>query len=65
MKTDSRIQQDVIDEFRWEPAVDATGIGVEVKDEIVALAGHVSNTHRAIFLKVLPAHVHCYCQLPW
>ena len=63
MKTDS--QQDVIDEFRGEPAVDAIEIGVEVKDGIVTLAGHVSNTHHAIFLKVLPAYVHCYCPLPW
>jgi osmotically-inducible protein OsmY len=43
MKTDSQIQQDVIDELKWEPAVDATDIGVEVKDGIVTLAGHVSN----------------------
>jgi hypothetical protein len=39
--------------------------GVEVKDGIVALAGHVSNTHHAIFLKVLPAYVHSYCRFPW
>jgi len=45
MKTDSQIQQDVIDELKWEPAVDATDIGVEVKDGIVTLAGHVFLLH--------------------
>jgi hypothetical protein len=64
MKTDSQIQQDVIDELRWEPPVDAIEIGVEVKNGIVTLAGHVSNTHQVIFLKVLTAYVHCYCRLP-
>jgi osmotically-inducible protein OsmY len=43
MKTDSQLQQDVIAELKWEPSVDATEIGVEVKDGIVTLAGHVSS----------------------
>jgi osmotically-inducible protein OsmY len=42
MKTDSQIQTDVIAELEWEPAVDATKIGVEVNDGIVTLAGHVA-----------------------
>lgn len=41
MKTDRQLQQDVIDELNWEPSVEATTIGVEVKDGIVILAGHV------------------------
>lgn len=43
MKSDRQLQQDVIDELQWEPAVEATSIGVEVKDGIVTLAGHVQN----------------------
>lgn len=43
MKTDVQLQADVIAELQWEPAVDATRIGVEVKDGIVTLAGHVTN----------------------
>jgi len=43
MKTDAQLQEDVIAELQWEPAVDATQIGVEVKDGIVTLAGHVTN----------------------
>ena len=41
MKTDRQLQQDVIDELQWEPAVEASAIGVEVKEGIVTLAGHV------------------------
>ena len=42
MKTDKQVQQDVIAELSWEPSVNAAQIGVEVKDGIVTLAGHVS-----------------------
>lgn len=41
MKTDSALQLDVIAELKWEHAVHASNIGVEVKDGIVTLAGHV------------------------
>lgn len=43
MKTDSQLQQDVMAELKWEPAVQAERIGVEVKDGIVTLAGHVDS----------------------
>ena len=43
MKTDTQVQQDVIAELNWEPSVNAAQIGVEVKDGIVTLAGHVSS----------------------
>lgn len=43
MKTDMQIQQDVLAELKWEPSVHAAGIGVEVKDSVVTLAGHVSS----------------------
>ena len=43
MKTDIQLQQDVIAELKWEPSVNAAQIGVEVKDGIVTLAGHVSS----------------------
>jgi osmotically-inducible protein OsmY len=41
MKTDSQLQQDVLAELEWEPSINAEQIGVEVKDGIVTLAGHV------------------------
>jgi osmotically-inducible protein OsmY len=43
MKTDSQLQQDVLAELKWEPSVHAAEIGVEVKDGIVTLAGHVGS----------------------
>jgi osmotically-inducible protein OsmY len=41
MKTDLALQQDVLDELKWEPSVNAAHIGVTVKDGIVTLSGHV------------------------
>jgi osmotically-inducible protein OsmY len=43
MKTDSQLQQDVMEELKWEPSVHAAQIGVEVKDGVVTLAGEVSS----------------------
>jgi osmotically-inducible protein OsmY len=43
MKTDIQLKQDVSAELSWEPSVNAAEIGVEVKDGIVTLAGHVSS----------------------
>lgn len=43
MKTDSQLQQDVRAELQWEPSVNATQIGVEVKNGVVTLAGHVDS----------------------
>lgn len=43
MKTDAQLQQDVMAEMKWEPAVHAEHIGVEVKDGVVTLAGQVDS----------------------
>lgn len=43
MKTDSQLQQDVMAELQWEPAVPATLIGVEVRDGVVTLSGEVNS----------------------
>lgn len=43
MKTDAQLQQDVMAELQWEPAVHAAQIGVEVKNGVVTLAGEVSS----------------------
>jgi osmotically-inducible protein OsmY len=40
MKTDKQLKQDVEDELEWDPAIDATRIGIEVVDRIVTLSGH-------------------------
>jgi osmotically-inducible protein OsmY len=41
MKTDAELKKDVQDELAWDPAVDATAIGVAVKDGVVTLSGHL------------------------
>jgi osmotically-inducible protein OsmY len=43
MKSDSQLQQDVMAELKWEPAVHAAQIGIEVKNGVVTLAGEVSS----------------------
>jgi osmotically-inducible protein OsmY len=41
MKTDYEIQQDVINQLKWNPYLNSSEIGVSVKDGIVTLSGHV------------------------
>lgn len=41
MKSDSQLQQDVLAELKWDPSLNAAEIGVEVKNGVVTLAGHV------------------------
>jgi osmotically-inducible protein OsmY len=43
MKTNRELQDDVIDELRWEPRVDASAIGVSAEDGSVTLTGHASS----------------------
>lgn len=41
MKTDLQIKSDVTAELAWDPAVNATSVGVGVKDGVVTLSGGV------------------------
>ncbi len=43
MKTDKKIQEDVIAELLWEPILNTAEIGVAVKDGVVTLSGNVNN----------------------
>ena len=43
MKNDTQLQKDVIAELNWDPSVNTTDIGVEVKDGVVTLSGHVGS----------------------
>lgn len=43
LKTDAQIQREVQDELRLAPMVDATHIGVEVRQGVVTLTGHVDS----------------------
>ena len=48
MKTDSEIQKDVMEELRWEPLLNASEIGVAVKNGIVTLTGTVDTYGKKI-----------------
>lgn len=41
MKTDSELQQDVMNQLKWNPFLKSSEIGVSVKNGIVTLSGHV------------------------
>ena len=43
MKTDAQLQQDVMNELKWEPTLHAAEIGVGVKDGVATLSGHVDS----------------------
>jgi osmotically-inducible protein OsmY len=43
VKTDAELQQDVMNELKWEPTIKAAGIGVGVKDGVVTLSGYVDS----------------------
>lgn len=41
MKTDAQLKTDVTTELNWEPSVNATNVGISVKDGVVTLTGHI------------------------
>jgi len=41
MKTDVQLKHDVVAELDWERAINATNVGVAVKDGVVTLSGHI------------------------
>lgn len=43
LKSDSRLQQDVLDELKWEPSVNHEHIGVSVASGVVTLSGQVAS----------------------
>lgn len=42
MKTDSRLQHDVLAQLEWEPSVEASHIGVAAENGVVTLSGSVA-----------------------
>lgn len=43
MKTDADLKRSVIEELDWDPAINATAVGVSVKDGVVTLTGHLDS----------------------
>ncbi|MBZ5856555.1 BON domain-containing protein [Flavihumibacter profundi] len=48
MKSDIEIQRNVMEQLRWEPFLNASEIGVAVKNGIVTLSGHVDSYSKKI-----------------
>jgi osmotically-inducible protein OsmY len=46
MKTDTELQQYVMNELRWEPSIKAAEIGVGVTDGVVTLSGYVNSFYK-------------------
>lgn len=43
MKSDTQLRDDVLAELKWDPIVNATDVGVIVKDGVVTLTGHLAS----------------------
>lgn len=48
MQSDLKIQQDVINHLKWQPSINASNIGVAVKDGVVTLSGQVDNYYEKL-----------------
>lgn len=48
MKTDLQIKNDVMEELKWEPILNASQIGVSVKEGVVTLSGTVDSYSKKI-----------------
>lgn len=57
MKTDLQLRQDVLNELKWEPSVNAANINVEAKEGAITLAGHVEATQRVSGVKALAVKI--------
>jgi osmotically-inducible protein OsmY len=57
MKSDAELRTDVEEELSCEPSVDATVIGVAVKDGIVTLSGHVASYAEKVVAEQAAARV--------
>lgn len=51
MKNDYQIQKDVMEELKWQPFLNASEIGVAVKNGIVTLSGHVDSYSKKSMLQ--------------
>ncbi len=49
MKSDNEIQKDIMAQLKWEPFLNASQIGVAVKNGIVTLSGQVDTYSKKIF----------------
>jgi osmotically-inducible protein OsmY len=58
VRTDEQIQQDVLDELKWDSRVQVNEIGVAVKDGIVTLTGWVDSYMKKLAAEAAAHRVH-------
>lgn len=58
MKTDTKLQRDILDELEWEPSIDAAQIGVTVHEGVVTLSGHVHSHSQKFTAEEAAKRVH-------
>ena len=57
MRSDSEIQQDVLDELRYDPRVEIRHLGVEVEQDVVTLTGTVPTCAQALAAQQITSRV--------
>lgn len=58
MKSDAQIKSDVLNELKWDTAIDDTEVGVLVKDGIVTLTGYISAYAKKVAARDAAHRVH-------
>ena len=64
MRDDRKIKQDVEDELRWDPDIDATDIAVAVKGGVVTLTGFVRSYNEKLEAEVASKRVQVFMRSP-
>jgi osmotically-inducible protein OsmY len=57
MRTDAQIQQDIMAELKWKPQIQASEIGVAVKDGVVTLSGIMDTYAKKIAAESAAKHI--------
>jgi len=57
MRSDQTIQENIIEELKWEPSVNATDIGVQVSEGVATLSGHVKSYAEKIHSEIATKRV--------
>lgn len=57
MKTDAELKKDVSAELEWEPSINASNVGVAVKNGIVTLTGHLDSYYEKYLIEKIVTRV--------
>lgn len=57
MKSDKQLKSDIEAELAWDPSIEATGVGVAVKDGVVTLTGHLATYGEKVAIERIASRV--------